>query len=146
MKEARLFTATRIVAMTIIGVLVTGLIGWAGSADEPRHDDAALRAALEAVVDAGATGAIGLIDAGGNVSATAVGMARLDQRRSLRVTDQVRAGSITKTVISTIVLQLVDEGRLRLDDTVEQWLPDMVPNGAAITIRMLLNHTSGIFD
>jgi D-alanyl-D-alanine carboxypeptidase len=62
------------------------------------------------------------------------------------VSDQVRVGSITKTVIATITLQLVGEGRLRLDDTVERWLPGMVPNGSAITIRMLLNHTSGIFD
>ena len=146
MKEARLFTATRIVAMTIIGVLVTGLIGWAGSADEPRHDDAALRAALEAVVDAGATGAIGWVDDGTDVSAMTVGVGSLDPPRPLRVRDQVRAGSITKTVISTIALQLVGEGRLRLDDAVERWLPGMVPNGAAITIRMLLNHSSGIYD
>jgi D-alanyl-D-alanine carboxypeptidase len=55
-------------------------------------------------------------------------------------------GSVTKTVIAAITLQLVGEGRLRLNDTVEQWLPGMVPNGAAITIRMLLRHTSGIFD
>ena len=39
-----------------------------------------------------------------------------------------------------MTVQLVDEGRLRLNDTVEQWLPGMVPKGAAITIRMLLNH------
>jgi D-alanyl-D-alanine carboxypeptidase len=116
------------------------------SAAAPSDDDAALRAALEAVVDAGATGAIGLVDAGANVSATAVGVARLDPPRPLRVSDQVRAGSIAKTVIATITLQLVGEGRLRLDDTIERWLPGMVPNGAAITIRMLLNHTSGIFD
>jgi D-alanyl-D-alanine carboxypeptidase len=116
------------------------------SAGVPSDDDAALRAALEAVVDAGATGAIGLVDAGANVSATAVGVARLDPPRPLRVRDQVRAGSIAKTVIATITLQLVGEGRLRLDDTIERWLPGMVPNGGAITIRMLLNHTSGIFD
>lgn len=116
------------------------------SAAAPSDDDAALRAALEAVVDAGATGAIGLVDDGADVSATAVGVARLDRPRPLRVSDQVRVGSITKTMIATITLQLVGEGRLRLDDTVERWLPGMVPNGSAITIRMLLNHTSGIFD
>ena len=180
MKEARVFTAIRIVALVIVGVLrsrpvifgtaamvaclasvplavpsasaaapsdgTSRLVGWAGSTVPPKDDDVALRAALEAVVDAGATGAIGLIDADANVSATAVGVARLDPSRPLRVSDQVRAGSVTKTVIATILLQLVAEGRLMLDDTVEQWLPNMVPNGAAITIRILLNHTSGIFD
>jgi D-alanyl-D-alanine carboxypeptidase len=118
----------------------------AGATVDARDDDVALGAALRAVVDAGATGAIGLVDDGTDVSAMAVGVARLESPRPLRVSDQVRVGSITKTVIATITLQLVDEGRLRLDDTVERWLPGMVPNGAAITIRMLLNHTSGIFD
>jgi D-alanyl-D-alanine carboxypeptidase len=144
------FTATLIVALAIISVLVTGSAPFAAvrsaSAAAPNGANEALRTALVAVIDAGATGAIGLVDADGNVSATAVGVARLDPRRPLRVSDQVRAGSITKAVISTITLQLVGEGRLRLDDTVEQWLPGMVPNGAAITVRMLLNHTSGIFD
>jgi D-alanyl-D-alanine carboxypeptidase len=120
--------------------------GSAGSVAGPSDDDAALRAALQAVVDAGATGAVGLVDDGADVSAAAVGAARLDPRRPLRVQDEVRVGSITKTVIATITLQLVGEGRLRLGDTVERWLPGMVPNGSAITIRMLLNHTSGIFD
>jgi D-alanyl-D-alanine carboxypeptidase len=98
------------------------------------------------VVGAGATGAIALVDNGQDVSAVAVGAARLDPRRPLHVRDQVRVGSITKTVISTITLQLVGEGRLGLGDTVERWLPGAVPNGSAITLRMLLNHTSGIFD
>jgi CubicO group peptidase (beta-lactamase class C family) len=36
--------------------------------------------------------------------------------------------------------------RMSLDDTVERWLPGLVPGGAAITVRQLLNHTSGLFD
>ena len=55
-------------------------------------------------------------------------------------------GSITKTFVSVVVLQLVGEGRLRLDDSVEQWLPGLVPDGDAINVRQLLNHTSGIFN
>jgi len=41
---------------------------------------------------------------------------------------------------------LVDEGRLRLDDSVERWLPGVVPDGEHITVRQLLNHTSGLYD
>jgi D-alanyl-D-alanine carboxypeptidase len=133
-------------AAAMVACLATAPLAVPSASAAAPSDDDALRAALEAVVDAGATGAIGLVDAGANVSATAVGVARLDPPRPLRVSDQVRAGSIAKTVIATITLQLVGEGRLRLDDTIERWLPGMVPNGAAITIRMLLNHTSGIFD
>jgi D-alanyl-D-alanine carboxypeptidase len=44
------------------------------------------------------------------------------------------------------VLQLVGEGKIRLGDTLEQWLPGKISNGSAITVRQLLNHTSGIFS
>ena len=108
--------------------------------------DPALRASLQAMVDAGASGAIGLVDDGTRVSRAAVGAARLDPFLPMRAGDQFRMGSITKSVIATITLQLVGEGRLRLDDSVERWLPGVVPNGSAITIRMLLQHTSGLFN
>src|SRR5262249_19201622 len=52
----------------------------------------------------------------------------------------------TKTFVAAIVLQLVGEGRLSIADTVERWLPGVVPGGERITLRQLLNHTSGLFD
>lgn len=64
----------------------------------------------------------------------------------LRAGDEFRMASNTKTMMATLVLQLVAEGRLSLTDPVEKWLPGQVPDGAAITVRMLLNHTSGLFD
>ncbi|CCH35517.1 serine hydrolase domain-containing protein [Actinosynnema sp. NPDC047251] len=67
-----------------------------------------------------------------------------DHRLSLG--DEFRMASNTKTVTATILLQLVAEGRAGLDDPVERWLPGVVPNGSAITLRMLLNQTSGLFD
>ncbi|MFE4517410.1 serine hydrolase domain-containing protein [Kitasatospora sp. NPDC056783] len=57
-----------------------------------------------------------------------------------------RIASMTKTFVATVVLQLVGEGRLGLDDSVESLLPGAVPGGASITVRQLLNHTSGLFD
>lgn len=138
------------VALVAPGVPASaGSASTAGAVDSAAHaqqDDAALRAALTAVVAAGASGAIGLVDDGTHVSTVAVGAARLDPRQPIRLDDQVRVGSITKTVISTITLQLVGEGRLHLSDTVQQWLPGAVPNASTITLRMLLNHTNGIFS
>ncbi|MFB7666219.1 serine hydrolase domain-containing protein [Kitasatospora sp. NPDC056138] len=57
-----------------------------------------------------------------------------------------RIGSVTKTFVSTVVLQLVAEHKVRLDDPIEHYLPGVVPNGQHITVRQLLNHTSGIYN
>lgn len=63
--------------------------------------------------------------------------------------DRFQIGSITKTFVATTVLQLVEAGKLRLEDTLNQRLPQevasLIPKGE-ITIRQLLNHTSGIPD
>ncbi|MFD7502240.1 serine hydrolase domain-containing protein [Streptomyces sp. NPDC059850] len=60
-----------------------------------------------------------------------------------------RAASTTKTVVATVVLQLVAEGELSLSDPVDKWLPGVVSgngnDGSLITIRHLLQHTSGIY-
>lgn len=60
--------------------------------------------------------------------------------------DRFRIGSLTKAFTSTVVLQLDAEGELSLDDTVERRLPGLVPNGGEITVRRLLNQTSGLFN
>jgi D-alanyl-D-alanine carboxypeptidase len=110
------------------------------------QEEAALRAAMLATLDAGATGMIARVDDGDEVSQIGVGLARLDPPHRIKTTDQVRVGSITKSMVATVALQLVGEGRLHLGDTVEHWLPGLVPGGDQITIRMLLNHTSGIYN
>lgn len=53
--------------------------------------------------------------------------------------------SVTKTFTAVVVMQLVEEGKLSLDDTVDTWFPEQ-PNGDKITVRMLLSHTSGLAD
>jgi len=58
--------------------------------------------------------------------------------------DRFRIGSVTKTFVAAIVLQLAEEGKLRLDDPVERHLPGTIPLGERITLRHLLNHTSGL--
>ncbi|MFH8381633.1 serine hydrolase domain-containing protein [Kitasatospora sp. NPDC018058] len=57
-----------------------------------------------------------------------------------------RIGSTTKTFVATTLLQLVGERRLDLDDRLECLLPGIVPNSTGITVRQLLNHTSGVAD
>ena len=68
----------------------------------------------------------------------------------MRPHDRFRAGSLTKPFIAAVVLQLVEEGRFALDDPITKLLPDQVTgkfaNSDQITVRMLLNHTSGLPD
>ncbi|MEV6012195.1 serine hydrolase domain-containing protein [Streptomyces sp. NPDC051976] len=63
---------------------------------------------------------------------------------------EFRVASTTKTFTAVVVLQLVAEGRLSLDDTVEHWLPGVVDgngnDGSRITVRDLLRQTSGVFE
>jgi D-alanyl-D-alanine carboxypeptidase len=61
----------------------------------------------------------------------------------VQVADHIRIGSVTKTWTGTVVLQLVDEGKLRLDDPVATYRPD-VPNGQNITIEQMLSMRSGL--
>ena len=57
----------------------------------------------------------------------------------------LRIGSVTKTYVSARLLQLVADGALSLDDSLDAWLPDL-PGGAEITVRQLMNHSSGLFN
>ena len=76
---------------------------------------------------------------------TAKGKADLATGEAMKTEDKFRIASITKTFTAEMVLILSDQGKLKLDDTVDKYVQG-VPNGDKITIRMLLNHTSGIRD
>ncbi|WP_063060169.1 serine hydrolase domain-containing protein [Nocardia sienata] len=70
----------------------------------------------------------------------------IDQNADSGPATRFRIGSITKTFVATVVLQLVDEGRIDLDAPIARQLPDPIPGGEQITVRQLLNHTSGLYD
>ncbi len=74
------------------------------------------------------------------------GLANREAKQPVTSDARFRIASLTKTYVATLVLQLAEEGVLSLDDTVEQWLPGTVPNGDQISLRQLLNHTSGLYD
>ncbi len=73
------------------------------------------------------------------------GVADLSTGAAPDVADKMRMGSITKTVTATVVLQLADEGKLGLDDALSKYEP-WVPNSDNITIREILNMTSGLYN
>jgi len=76
---------------------------------------------------------------------TASGLADRDTGEEIETTDLMRIGSVTKSFTGTLVLVLVDEGLVGLDDQLAEYFP-WVENAQEITVRMLLNHTSGIVD
>ena len=75
----------------------------------------------------------------------AVGVADTATGEGIETTDLMRIGSVTKTFTATLVLALADRGLLALDGPLSAHLP-WVPGAAEITVRMLLNHTSGLVD
>jgi D-alanyl-D-alanine carboxypeptidase len=91
----------------------------------------------------------GVYFADGSSFAVAVGYADRDAKIPMRESDLLHAGSVGKTFFAALVLQLVAERRISLDDPIahylerELWFPRL-PNARQITIRMLLNHTSGL--
>ncbi|GAA2260825.1 serine hydrolase domain-containing protein [Kitasatospora cystarginea] len=111
-------------------------------------EPAALESALRAVVEEGGSSAVQaeVREDGHPVWRGAAGVADLATGAPVPNGARFRIGSVTKTFAATVVLQLVGEQRLRLDDPIERYLPGLVPNGGAITVRQLLNHTSGIYN
>lgn len=86
----------------------------------------------------------------GRQSVATSGTADLNTGRPVASDGYFRMASTSKTLVATVVLQLEAEGELSLDDTVDHWLPGVVRgngnDGSRITIRQLLQHTSGIHD
>lgn len=151
MPGARTRLVRGVVTVSAAALVAVSLVAPASAraADSPptRAQSDQLQGLLDEIVALGAPGVLAFVDDGsGPAWRGASGAARLDPRVPLRPSARFRVGSITKTMVATVALQLVGEGKLRLDDTVERWLPGVVPNGDTITLRHLLNHTSGVYN
>ncbi|GAA4983074.1 serine hydrolase domain-containing protein [Nonomuraea thailandensis] len=110
-----------------------------------RADRPELRQAMQAFVDAGFLGVqLRVHDEQGEWAGSA-GASRLGQSAAPPTNGRFYAGSNIKTFTATLVLQLVAEGRLTLDDAVAAHLPELGLD-ERITVRMLLQHTSGLFN
>lgn len=111
-------------------------------------DPAKLQAAMDGVHRAGMPGLYAQVRDGGRVWHGASGVADVRTGRPVTPHMRQRVGSITKTFTAAAVLQQAERGRIRLDDPIGRYLPHLVPGerGRRITVRMLLNHTSGIAD
>ncbi len=134
---------TAFAAALAITLGLTAAPAVAAPADATR---ATLQRLLDAEHTAGMPGAYGQVRDGRRTYNLATGLADLTTNRPTRPDLRHRVGSVTKTFVATVLLQLVDEHRLRLDDPIGRYLPQLVggPVGQQVTVRMLMNHTSGI--
>ena len=80
------------------------------------------------------------------VFARGYGMANLEHAVAVTPETVFHIASISKNILAAVVLQLVDEGKLNLDDDVTKYVPEAPTHGRKITVRQLLNHTSGIYS
>lgn len=123
----------------------------ADSAPKGRETRQAIQSKLDAWHAAGKfPGAtLGVVLADGNSFGFAVGMSDRETKRAMRVSDRMPAGSTGKTFAAALAMQLVKDGRLGLDEKIEKYLGKepwfgRLPNARDITVRQLLNHTSGL--
>jgi D-alanyl-D-alanine carboxypeptidase len=116
-----------------------------GAAALPAPDTAGLAAVLRSVVARGAPGALARIDDHGRSYRVTRGVADRATGRAISAGDRFRIGSVTKTFTTVVLLQLADEGRLRLDAPVNRYLPGLLPDDR-ITVRHVLGHRSGLYD
>ncbi|MGE0066730.1 MAG: serine hydrolase domain-containing protein [Solirubrobacterales bacterium] len=103
---------------------------------------------LERLVAApsGPPGAITTLYRGGNLTVLRAGRADVKRPAAPRASDHMRIASIAKAFSGAVALNLVRAGRLGLDDTIAQRLSGMPATWGAVTVRQMLNHTSGLPD
>jgi D-alanyl-D-alanine carboxypeptidase len=80
---------------------------------------------------------------------TAVGVRSLDRREPVQLADQVHIGDITMSMVAVSVMKLVEEGKVRLDDPITEYLPELenvIHPPGPVTVRSLLSHRSGMPD
>jgi D-alanyl-D-alanine carboxypeptidase len=139
-------------ALALTATVLASLAGLgpvSAATHEPASGPKAVRTELDAavydVVAAGVPGIIvGVQDGDRSVRLSTAGVSDLKTDAALRPGARFRIGSITKTFVATAVLQLVGEGSLNLDEPVARRLPGLLAEGEQVTVRQLLNHTSGL--
>ncbi|MFD3426933.1 serine hydrolase domain-containing protein [Nocardia fluminea] len=135
-------------AMLGMSVLIATSCGVDTSPDVTESGRAEIAAALNNAVRQGYPGAQAVITDNGHTWTVAAGVADLATGRPFSDDDRLRIASNTKPFVATVMLQLVAEGKVELDAPVERYLPGVVHgpgiDGNRITIRNLLQHTSGL--
>lgn len=136
----------RIGAVVVAFALLAAACGDDGEAHsgfEQPLDGAALQAAFDDWAADGKGGGVAAVRAGVDGEFVILASGTEPDGTPLEPDDVVRVGSISKTVLATLVVALVEDGEVELDEPLSTYLPN-TPVGAAVTVRQLLSHRSGI--
>jgi D-alanyl-D-alanine carboxypeptidase len=132
--------------MRVLVAVVVALTLCASEATAAKPKRANLPQLARTLVKSGAPGAVVYVRTPTAARSGAAGYADLAAHVTMRAADRYRIASVSKAFVSVVILQLEAEGKLDIDNSVETWLPGVVPNGGAISLRRLMNHTSGLYD
>ena len=144
---ARWLTVTAVALAAFIVMAVPGAAGRAAAAQAPLPplNTQALAQAIAGLPSSQQSAAVVTVTGASGSWSGSSGLADLATGDPATAADEVRIGSISKTFIATVVLQLVAQQRISLDRPVQQYLPGLLrQDDPPITIAELLNHTSGL--
>jgi D-alanyl-D-alanine carboxypeptidase len=141
--------AVALLAVAALAVAVTFVVARReddGDASAVRRDLQAILDDLVSGADRVAPGATAFVVGPQETWAGAAGLADLGAEAPMTPDARMRMESVSKLWTATLILQLDQEDVLSVDDTVEHWLPGLLPDGDQITIRNLLTNSSGLID
>ena len=141
--------AWRVLAVPLAAAIALGAAGGTASAAPSKDETTHLKSRAQGLVDAGYPAALAAVsDAKGESAGVAVGKGNLETGQAPPLDGEVRIGSNTKTFVAVVVMQMVQEGKVGLDEPIETYLPGLIKgegiDGSRITVRQLLQHTSGL--
>ena len=139
----------RVLAVPVVAAIALGAAGGAASAAPSKGEAESLKSRAQGLVEAGYPAALAAVsDSKGESAGVAVGKGSLETGQAPPMDGEVRIGSNTKTFVAVVVMQLVQEGKVGLDEPIETYLPGLIKgegiDGSKITVRQLLQHTSGL--
>lgn len=108
----------------------------------------ALDAALDEVMDAPGSppGLSVLLQRGERIEFRRRGVSNVEAGVAFRARQHYRIASMAKAFNGAVALGLASDGKLKLDDTIGDWIPGVLPNAEKVTIRQMLQHTAGLPD
>ena len=136
-------------AVPVVAAIALGAAGGAASAAPSKGEAESLKSRAQGLLGDGYPAALAAVtDAKGESAGAAVGKGSLETGQAPPMDGEVRIGSNTKTFVAVVVMQMVQEGKVGLDEPIETYLPGLIRgegiDGSKITVRQLLQHTSGL--